>query len=159
MLSRHELLDHTHTLAHYIEREWPLRWASRRAGQWTVLRVAVEADRYWRLMSQTQEMRDAVRRGRYSGVLASNRPIALERYDSETTRRLLQEHIVLGDMLADGERLFIWTRGAMTGRGEWVDIRRYAYVPEEFRRRADAAGIVVPSPAPTTKRDQRGRTT
>lgn len=58
-------------------------------------------------------------------------------------------------MLIDGEPMYVWSRGAVTGRNELVEIRRYAYEPEEFQRRARDAGIEVPSLVPTRKRDQR----
>ena len=50
--------------------------------------------------------------------------------------------------------MFVWTTGATTGRGRFVEIRRYAYDPEEFGRRLREAGIVSPTPPATTKRDQ-----
>ena len=150
-----EMLDHTHTLAHYIHRNGPVEWAGSRDGSSYQLYIAVAADRYWRLLTETQDIRDAVRRGRHSGVLLTDRPIALQRYDHRTTAWLLGLHAVLGEMLIDGEPMYVWSRGAVTGRNELVEIRRYAYEPEEFQRRARDAGIEVPSLVPTRKRDQR----
>ena len=140
MLSRREMLDHTHTLAHYIHRGGPVEWAGERDGSRYVLRIAVEGDRYWRLVTETQGIRDAVRRGRYPGVLLTDRPITLERYDRRTRAWLLELHAVLGEMLIDGEPMYVWSRGATTGRNEFVEIRRYAYDPNEFQRRVKEAG-------------------
>ncbi len=155
MTDRRELLDYTLALAHYISRGLPVRWDGAREGAQYLLSFTVDGDRFWRVVSETQDTRDAVRRGRYSGVLLTDRPITLERYDPQTTRWLLQQHEVLQQMLAGGERFFIWTRTATTGRSELVDIRRYAYEPDEFQRRVQDAGIEVPPVGPTRKRDMR----
>ena len=72
------------------------------------------------------------------------------------TAWLLELHAVIGEMLSDGEPMFVWSRGATTtGPNELVEIRRYAYQPEEFQRRVREAGIVVPPITRARKRDQR----
>ena len=58
-------------------------------------------------------------------------------------------------MLIDGEPMYVWSRRATTGRNELVEIRRYAYEPEEFQRRVRESGIEVPPLTPTLKRDLR----
>lgn len=147
------------TLAHYVSSgRLPLfEHATDSRGTGTVFTIAVDRDAYWRLMSKTQDLRDALRRGRYYGVALSDRPVDLERYTGATASFLLDEHIVLGNMLSDGEPLFVWSRGSTTTRGRPIKIRRYAYVPEEFRRRAAEMGIVAPPPDVTRKRDQKRR--
>ena len=94
------MLDHTHTLAHYIHRGAAVEWAGSRDGSRFRLQIAVDGDRYWRLLSETQGIRDAVRGGRYSGVLLTDRPIALERYDDRTTAWLLGLHTAFSTTLA-----------------------------------------------------------
>ncbi len=153
-MQQREMLDHLHSLAHYIKRGGHAQLSHDRDAGQLVFRIAVEPGRYWRIVSETQEIRDAVRRGRYTGVLLTDRPIDLVQYDDPTTRWLVRQHLLLGDMLVQGEPMFIWTTGATTGRGRFVEIRRYAYDPEEFGRRLREAGIVPPTPPATTKRDQ-----
>jgi hypothetical protein len=158
-LNRREMLDHLHTLAHYVSAggEPLFEHVRDESGARTVFTIAVERERYWRLLAATQQTRDLVRSGRYAGVVERDRPIALERYTDAVRLFLLDEHIVLGEMLRDSEPMFIWTRGATTAAGRPVHIRRYAYVPEEFRRRAEAMGIVTPPLPATGKRDQGRR--
>jgi hypothetical protein len=64
----------------------------------------------------------------------TDRPIALERFDGRTTAWLVGLRAVLGEMLIDGEPMYVWSRGAVTERNELVKIRRYAHRPEEFLR-------------------------
>ena len=120
-----------------------------------LLSFTVDGDRFWRVVSETQDIRYAVRRGRYPSVLLTDRPITLERYDTQTTHWLLEQHEILREMLVGGERFFVWTRAATTGRNELVDIRRYACELDEFQRRVKEAGIELPPPVHTTKRDMR----
>ena len=155
MADRRELLDYTHALAHYISRGLPVQWDGTREARRYVLSFTVDGDRFWRVVSETQDIRDAVRRGRYSGVLLTDRPITLERYDPQTTHWLLEQHEILREMLVGGKRFFVWTRAATTGQNELVDIRRYAYEPDEFQRRVKDAEIEVPPVGPTSKRDMR----
>ena len=49
----------------------------------------------------------------------------------------------------------IWTRPSTTVVGQPVAVRRYAYVPDEFKRRAEEMGIVEAAPPVTRKRDMR----
>lgn len=148
------MLDHLHTLAHLTRRTLP-EFEHDRVGNETVFRIAVEHDRYWRLMSQLQGFRDRVRRGSYLGRVQVDRPFALERATAAALGQLLDEHIVLGHMLNEYEPMAIWTRPTNTVRGQPVAVRRYAYVPEEFQRRAEALGIVTPALPVTRKRDMR----
>ena len=53
------------------------------------------------------------------------------------------------------EPMAVWTRPSNTGQDEPIAPRRYAYVPGEFQRRAEALGIVEPSLPVTRKRDMR----
>ena len=78
MADRRELLDYTHALAHYINRGLPVQWEGTREGAQSLLTFTVGGDRFWRVVSETQDIRDAVRRGRYPGVLLTDRPITLE---------------------------------------------------------------------------------
>ena len=64
---------------------------------------------------------------------------------------------MIGNMLNDGEAMFIWSRSSATTRNLPIEIRRYAYIPEEFKRRAAEMGIVPPPPDVTGKRDLRRR--
>ena len=98
-----------------------------------------------------------MRRGGYNAVALSDRPVELERHTPEVARFLLDEHIVIGNMLNDGEAMFIWSRSSATTRNLPIEIRRYAYIPEEFKRRAAEMGIVPPPPDVTGKRDLRRR--
>lgn len=158
-LNRREMLDHLHTLAHFVSNEQLPSFEHARSNddRQTVFTISVDRFAYWRLMSRTQDLRDALRRGRYYGVSLADRPVELEGYSGAVARFLLDEHIVLGNMINEGEPLFVWTRGSTTTRGRPIEIRRYAYVPEEFRRRAQEMGIVAPPPDVTTKRDQKRR--
>ena len=154
-LTRREMLDHLHTLAHYVRRKSLPEFEHDREAGVLVFRIAVEPVEYWRLQRDLQDFRDRVRRGSYLGTINTDRPFSLERPDVQLARHLLDEHVVLAEMLLDAERMAIWTRPATTVVGEPVALRRYAYVPEEFRRRAEAMGIVVPPPPVTRKRDMR----
>ena len=58
-----------------------------------------------------------MRRGRYTGVLLTDRPIDLVQYDDPTTRWLVRQHLLLGDMLVQGEPMFVWTTGAPPAGG------------------------------------------
>lgn len=156
-LNRREMLDHLHTLAHYARDIGLPEFEHEREGDLTVFRIAVSHDRYWRLLARLQDFRDRVRRGSYLGRVQVDRPFALERADVVLLNQLLDEHVVLGEMLNANEPMAIWTRPTTTVRGQPVAVRRYAYVPEEFRRRAEAMGIVEPAPAITRKRDMRRR--
>ena len=150
------MLDHLHTLAHYVRRSSP-DFEHDRVGDLTVFRIAVTHERYWRLVSHLQDFRDRIRRGSYLGTVSTDRPFSLERATVTQLHQLLDEHIVLGHMLNENEPMAIWTRPTNTVRGQPVAVRRYAYVPEEFRRRALAMGIVEPELPVTRKRDLRGR--
>ena len=127
-LSRREMLDHLHTLAHYVYagRLPPFEHRTGETDTETVFTIVVDRQAYWRLMRKTQDIRDTIRRGSYAGVVLNDRPADLERYSSEVTNFLLDEHIVLGNMLIDREPMFIWTRGATTARNLPIQIRRYA---------------------------------
>lgn len=153
-LSRREMLDHVHTLAHYVRQTTP-EFEHERDGDLTVFRISVSAERYWRLVSHLQDFRDRIRRGSYLGRVQVDRPFDLERADVVVLNQLLDEHVVLGQMLNDNEPMAVWTRATNTVRGQPVAVRRYAYVPEEFRRRAEAMGINELSPPVTRKRDMR----
>jgi hypothetical protein len=154
-LSRHEMLDHLHTLAHYVKRSELPPFEHRRDGELLVFEIAVHRERYLKLLLGLQDVRDRVRRGNYLGTIRTDRPFSLERPNAELLRHLLDEHIVLGDMLHENEPMAIWTRPSATATGQPIALRRYAYVPEEFERRAEAMGIVNPSPPLTRKRDMR----
>jgi hypothetical protein len=148
------MLDHLHTLAHYVRRSYP-EFEHDRVGDQTVFRIAVTHERYWRLLSHLQDYRDRIRRGSYLGRVQVDRPFALERATITELHQLLDEHIVLGNMLNENEPMAIWTRPTNTVRGQIVAVRSYAYVPGEFERRAAAMGIVEPELPVTRKRDQR----
>jgi hypothetical protein len=148
------MLDHLHTLAHYVRLVTP-EFEHTRDGELTVFRMAVEAERYWRLLARLQDFRDRIRRGSYLGTIHIDRPFSLERADVGLLHQLLDEHVVLGEMLNANEPMAVWTRPTNTVRGEPVAVRRYAYVPEEFRRRAEQMGIVEPELPVTRKRDMR----
>jgi len=153
-LSSREMLDHLHTLAHYVRRSRP-DFEHDREGELTVFRIAVTTEHYWRLLSHLQDFRDRTRRGSYLGTISADRPFTLARPTVNELHQLLDEHIVLGHMLNEHEPMAIWTRPTNTVRGQPVAVRRYAYVPGEFRRRAEAMGIKELPPPVTRKRDMR----
>ena len=92
-------------------------------------------------LSALQDFRDRVRRGNYLGTIQTDRPFSLERASAVLVQHLLAEHIVLGEMLMDREPMAIWTRPSTTVVGQPVTVRRYAYVADEFKRRAEEMGI------------------
>lgn len=153
-LNRREMLDHLHTLAHYARAASP-EFEHERRGDLTVFHIAVTTERYWRLLAYLQDFRDRTRRGSYLGAIQTDRPFSLERATVTQLQQLLDEHIVLGHMLKENEPMAIWTRPTNTVRGQPVAVRRYAYVPDEFRRRAEAMGIAEPAMPVTRKRDMR----
>ncbi len=68
-LNRREMLDHLHTLAHHISGgRLPLfEHEADSSGTKTVFTIAVDRAAYWRLVSKTQDLRDALRRRRSWG--------------------------------------------------------------------------------------------
>lgn len=148
------MLDHLHTLAHYVRRSYP-EFEHDRVGDQTVFRIAVTHAHYWRLLSYLQDYRDRIRRGSYLGRVQLDRPFELERPPITELHQLLDEHIVLGNMINENAPMAVWTRATNTVRGAPVAVRRYAYVPEEFKRRAEVMGIVEPEQPVTRKRDMR----
>lgn len=153
-LSQREMLDYLHTLAHYLRRTAP-EFEHEREGDRMVFRIAVQGDPFMRLVYELQDSRDRIRRGSYLGRIQVDRPFALERATAAELHLLLDEHIVLGHMLNEHEPMAVWTRPTNTVRGQPVAVRRYAYVPEEFHRRAEEMGIVPPALPVTRKRDMR----
>jgi hypothetical protein len=93
--------------------------------------------------------------GHTSVVSRSIDPSPLSEATITELHQLLDEHIALGNMQRENEPMAIWTRPTDTVRGQPAPVRRYAYVPAEFERRAGAMGLVVPRLPGTRKRDIR----